>query len=63
MLSLVAALLAATAISTPHPQVLFAVINRGDELAIEPVAMVTKTPGTCAGCWRLDSWTLVGMTI
>jgi len=53
MLRLVAALLAAAAIARPQPQVLFAVINRGEELAIEPVAMVTKTPGPCAGCWRL----------
>ena len=42
----------AIAVSAPQPQVLFAVINRGDELAIEPVAMVTKTPGPCAGCWH-----------
>src|SRR6185295_7844192 len=53
MLRLAAALLAAVAIANPEPQVLFAVINRGDELAIEPVAMVTKTPGPCAGCWRV----------
>ena len=53
MLRLAAALLAAVAISTPQPQVLFVVINRGDELAIEPVAWVTKTPGPCDGCWRV----------
>jgi hypothetical protein len=45
--------LLAAALSAPQPQVLFAVINRGSEFAIEPVAMVTKTPGPCAGCWRL----------
>src|SRR5437660_4460694 len=53
MIRLIAVLLAAVAISKPQQQVLFAVINRGDELAIEPVAMVTKTPGPCTGCWRL----------
>jgi hypothetical protein len=45
--------LLAAAVSAPQPQVLFAVVNRGDEVAIEPVAMVTKTPGPCANCWRL----------
>jgi hypothetical protein len=45
--------LLAAAVSAPQPQVLFVVINRGSELAIEPAAMVTKTPGPCAGCWQL----------
>src|SRR3954453_18030547 len=53
---LIVALLAPAAISTPRPQVLFAVTDDSvaeDGLAIEPVAMVTKTPGPCAGCWSL----------
>ncbi|MEA2344463.1 MAG: hypothetical protein QOF63_2632 [Thermoanaerobaculia bacterium] len=56
MLRLAAALFAAAAISTPQPQVLFAITDdSGAEtaLAIEPVAMVTKTPGSCAGCWTV----------
>jgi hypothetical protein len=46
----------AAAISTPQPQVLFAVTDDSvaeGGLAIEPVAMVTKTPGPCPGCWNV----------
>ena len=56
MLRLVAALLAAVATSTPQPQVLFAITNDSvgqGVLAMEPVAMVTKTHGPCATCWTL----------
>jgi hypothetical protein len=51
---------AATALHRPQPEVLFAIVddsqdreNSPDNLAIEPVAMVTKTPGPCPGCWKL----------
>src|SRR5258706_7027812 len=54
MIHLAAALFVA-AMALPHgrPEVLFAVADdsQGDGLAIEPVAMVTKAPGPCAGCW------------
>jgi hypothetical protein len=54
VLRLAAALLAAAVATTPQPQVLFAVVDGPEKgLAIEPIAMVTKTPGPCAGCWRL----------
>ena len=56
MLRLAAALLAAVAIAKPQPQVLFAITDDSvaeGGLAIEPVAMVTKTPGPCAGCWTV----------
>jgi hypothetical protein len=55
MLHLAAALLAATVSLTPQPQVLFALV-RGEEdgMAIEPITMVTKKPGPCAGCWKLS---------
>jgi hypothetical protein len=48
--------LLATAVSTPQPQILFAVTDdpvAAGGLAIEPVVMVTKTPGPCAGCWNV----------
>ncbi|HEX9458138.1 MAG TPA: hypothetical protein VGA84_03285 [Thermoanaerobaculia bacterium] len=44
---------AAVALAHPQPNVLFSVLEGSDGLAIEPIAMVTKTPGTCAGCWKL----------
>ena len=47
---------AATAMHRPQPEVLFAIRDDSeirDRLAIEPIAMVTKAPGTCAGCWAL----------
>ncbi|HEX3579503.1 MAG TPA: hypothetical protein VHY33_13140 [Thermoanaerobaculia bacterium] len=53
---LIAIALLAAAASVPQPQVLFAITNDSvakDGLAIEPVAMVTKTPGPCATCWTL----------
>jgi hypothetical protein len=56
MIRLAAALFVA-AMALPHgrPEVLFAVVDdsQGDGLAIEPVAMVTKVPGPCAGCWKV----------
>jgi hypothetical protein len=54
MLRIAAALLAAVAVSPPRPQVLFAITSDSVAgLAIEPVALVTKTRGPCAGCWTL----------
>jgi len=55
MLHFAAALLAATVSLTPQPQVLFALV-RGEEdgMAIEPITMVTRKPGPCAGCWKLS---------
>lgn len=54
MLGLIAALIvAATTLAHPQPNVLFSVLEGSDGLAIEPIAMVTKTPGPCAGCWKL----------
>lgn len=55
MLQFAAALLAATVSLTPQPQVLFALV-RGEEdgMAIEPITMVTKKRGPCAGCWKLS---------
>jgi len=52
---------AATALHHPQPEVLFAVQPGGDsqgdfspdKLAIEPVAMITKLPGSCPGCLKL----------
>jgi hypothetical protein len=43
----------------PQPEVLFAIQQDSqgdsspDKLAIEPVAMITKLPGPCTGCWKL----------
>jgi hypothetical protein len=56
MFHLAAALFAAAmALHHPQQEVLFSVRDdsQGDGLAIEPVAMVTKKPGPCAGCWKL----------
>ncbi|HEX3069358.1 MAG TPA: hypothetical protein VHX14_12375 [Thermoanaerobaculia bacterium] len=51
---------AATTLHHPQPGVLFALQSNSEEttfspdkLAIEPVAMITKVPGACAGCWKL----------
>jgi hypothetical protein len=52
---------AATTLHRPQPEVLFAIQQDGnsqgdfspDKLAIEPVAMITKLPGPCPGCWKL----------
>jgi len=49
-----AAALFAAAMATPQPQVLFALVNGSDGLAIEPITMVTKKAGPCAGCWKLS---------
>jgi hypothetical protein len=61
MLWLAASLFAsAMTLHRPQPEVLFAIRddsqardNSPDNLAIEPIAMVTKLPGSCAGCWTL----------
>jgi hypothetical protein len=57
MLGVAATLLAAAmALHHPQPEVLFAIRDDSqirDRLAIEPVTMVTKAPGPCAGCWTL----------
>jgi len=55
MLLFAAGLLAA-AISAPEPKVLFSITegSESNELAMEPVAMVTKVPGPCAGCWKVS---------
>jgi hypothetical protein len=52
MLWLAATLFAAT-LATHQPQVVFAVVNGADGMAIEPITMVTKKTGPCAGCWKL----------
>jgi hypothetical protein len=51
---------AATALHRPQPEVLFAIVgdsqvrnNSLNNLAIEPVAMITKLPGPCPGCLKL----------
>lgn len=51
---------AATAVHPPQPEVLFAIRDDSqdregspDNLAIEPIAMITKRPGPCPGCWKL----------
>ncbi|MEA2166277.1 MAG: hypothetical protein QOK37_4404 [Thermoanaerobaculia bacterium] len=51
---------AATALHRPQPEVLFAIRDDSqdregspDNLAIEPIAMITKRPGSCPGCWKL----------
>lgn len=55
MLPFAAALLAAAVSGTPQPQVLFALVGgEEDGMAIEPITMVTKKPGPCAGCWKLS---------
>jgi len=55
VLSLAAALLAAAVSTAPQPQVLFAVVDGPEKgLAIEPIAMVTRKPGPCAGCLKLS---------
>jgi hypothetical protein len=57
VLRLAAALIAAAvATSSPEPKVLFSITegSESNELAMEPVAMVTKTPGPCAGCWKVS---------
>jgi hypothetical protein len=55
MLLFAAALFAATVSMTPQPQVLFALLG-GDQdgMALEPITMVTKKRGPCAGCWKLS---------
>jgi hypothetical protein len=61
MLSVAATLLAvAMAVHHPQPEVLFAIRddsqvrdNSPDNLAIELIAMITKSPGPCAGCWTM----------
>jgi len=57
-----AAYLFATSVALHHPQpeVLFAIqrdsqdrVDSRDNLAIEPIAMITKLPGPCSGCLKL----------
>ncbi len=48
------ATLFAAILATHQPQVVFAVVNGSDGMAIEPITMVTKNAGPCAGCWKLS---------
>jgi hypothetical protein len=49
-----AATLFAAVLATHQPQIVFAVVSGSDGLAIEPITMVTRKAGPCAGCWKLS---------
>jgi hypothetical protein len=48
-----ALLVVAGTLTSARADVLFALRQDSDDVAIEPIAMVTKTEGACDGCWRV----------